>query len=77
MPKALPLRMKTEPRKNLNSYARYSGIAIQMLVIICLGVFGGWKLDQWLDTSPLFTVVLSLGAVIISIYHAVKDLLKK
>jgi len=48
-----------------------------MLVIICLGVFGGWKLDQWLDTSPLFTVVLSLGAVIISIYHAVKDLLKK
>ena len=69
--------MKTDPRKNLNSYARYSGIAIQMLVIICLGVFGGWKLDQLLSFSPLFTVILSLGAVIIAIYHAVKDLLKK
>ena len=67
------------PKKNnLNSYARYSSIAMQMLVIILLGVFGGYKLDQWLKLSfPVFTVVFSLLSVVIAIYTVVKDLLKK
>ena len=63
-------------KEPLNNYARYSGIAIQMLVIIFLGVFGGYKLDQALSTSPLLTVILSLGGVAIAIYLAVKDVIK-
>ena len=69
--------MKTDPRKNLNDYARYSSMAIQMLVIILLGVFAGVKLDQWLHTKPFLTVVLSIGSVILSIYFVTKDLLRK
>ena len=60
----------------LNNYARYSGIAIQMLVIIFLGVFGGYKLDQLLGTKPLLIVLLSLAGVTIAIYQAVKDFIK-
>jgi F0F1-type ATP synthase assembly protein I len=69
--------MKTDPRKSLNDYARYSSMAIQMLVIILLGVFAGFKLDQWLDTKPILTVVLSIVSVAISIYAVTKDLLRK
>jgi F0F1-type ATP synthase assembly protein I len=69
--------MKTDPRKSLNDYARYSSMAIQMLAIILLGVFAGFKLDQWLDTKPILTVVLSIVSVAISIYAVTKDLLRK
>lgn len=69
---------KNKPSDYLNSYARYSSLAFQMLFIILAGVFGGIKLDEWLQWKfPLFTVILSLLAVILSIYYAVKDFMKK
>jgi F0F1-type ATP synthase assembly protein I len=69
--------MKPNPSKNLNNYARYSGMAVQMLVIILIGVFGGFKLDQWLNSKPVLTVILSLVSVALSIYFVTKDLLRK
>ncbi|MEI7499299.1 MAG: AtpZ/AtpI family protein [Bacteroidota bacterium] len=69
--------MKASPRNNLYDYARYSGMAIQMLVIILLGVFAGFKLDQWLHTKPVLTVILSIVSVSLSIYFVTKDLLRK
>lgn len=65
------------PKKSLNSYARYSSMAIQMAVVIVLGVFGGYKLDEWLHTTPILTVILSLLSVVIAIYLVTKGLLKK
>jgi len=67
----------SEPKKSLKNYARYSSMAIQMLVIILLGVFGGYKLDQWLDTQPILTVILSVLSVFLAIYIVTKDLLRK
>lgn len=69
--------MKPDPGKNLKDYAKYSGIAFQMMAIIVAGAVGGWKTDQWLSTGPLFTVTLSILSVFIAIYISVKDLLKK
>ena len=67
-----------QKKNNLNSYAKYSSIAMQMLVIILLGVFGGVKIDEWLALSiPIFTVVLSLLSVVLAIYTVTKDLIKK
>lgn len=67
-----------EKRPTLESYARYSGLAFQMFAIIGLGIFGGYKLDQWLKTGfPVFTVLMSIISVAAAIYTAVKDLLKK
>jgi len=48
-----------------------------MVVIIILGVFGGYKLDMWLNTAPILTVILSLLSVVLAIYIVTKDLLKK
>ena len=66
-----------KPKKFLDNYVHYSGIGFQMLIIILIGVFGGIKLDQWLNLRfPVFTVILSLLSVAFAIYYAVKDLLK-
>lgn len=69
--------MKSDPRKNLNDYARYSGMAMQMLAVILIGVFSGFKLDQWLHTRPALTVVFSVLSVALSIYFVTRDLLRK
>lgn len=57
--------------KNLNNYARYSGLAFEMLGIIALGTWGGIRLDARLDISPLFTIVLSLGSIAVSMYMVI------
>lgn len=50
----------------------------QMLVIIGLGVFGGYYLDKYFGLKiPIFTLVLSLLSVAAAIYLSVKDFLKK
>ena len=69
--------MEEKPKKQLNNFAKYSGIGFQMAAIILVGVFGGVKLDEFLAWGfPVFTVVFSLLAVFLAIYYAVKDFLK-
>ncbi|MDP3463068.1 MAG: AtpZ/AtpI family protein [Bacteroidales bacterium] len=62
----------------LRTYARYSSLAFQMLAIILIGVWGGRSLDKWLELKiPVFTMVLSVVSVSLSIYYAVKDFIRK
>ncbi len=66
------------PKKQLNSYAKYSGMAIQMAAIIVGGVLGGIELDKWLKLKfPIFTLVLTLLSVFLAIYYFIKDIIKK
>ncbi|PKP21343.1 MAG: hypothetical protein CVU02_02620 [Bacteroidetes bacterium HGW-Bacteroidetes-19] len=69
--------MKKEKNPLFTGYARYSGVAFQMGFIIFLGTFGGIKLDQYLSISPLFTLLGSLGSIVLAIYVVVKDIIKK
>lgn len=63
--------------KSLNSYAKYSGLAFQMIAFILIGVFGGIKLDEWLKLDfPIFTVILSLAGTVMALYYGIKDFLK-
>ncbi|HLO61117.1 MAG TPA: AtpZ/AtpI family protein [Bacteroidales bacterium] len=63
--------------KGLSNYARYSGLAFQMVAIILIGVFGGIKVDKWLSLKfPVFTVILSLLGTGIALYTGIKDLLR-
>ena len=60
------------------SYMRYATMGTQMIVVIGLGVFGGYSLDKWLEFKfPVFTIVLSLLSIAAALYLSVKDLLKK
>ncbi|HLG35006.1 MAG TPA: AtpZ/AtpI family protein [Bacteroidia bacterium] len=67
------------PRKNrLDVYSRYSGMGIQMLVIIFAGTYCGIKLDEFLSLKfPAFTIMLSLLSVAVAIWFVVKDLIRK
>jgi predicted MFS family arabinose efflux permease len=48
-----------------------------MLAIILAGVFGGILLDRAVPMKfPLFTVLFTSLSVILSIYYAIKDLIK-
>ena len=69
---------KKPSNKGLDNFARYSGIAFQMIGIILLTTFGGVKLDKltgW--ETPVFTIVLSLLGVFAAIYISIKGFLKK
>ena len=66
-----------ESNNPLQNYARYTSIGIQMFVIIFLGVFGGYKLDQYIGTAPLFVIIFSFAGVTLAIYYAIKDLIRK
>lgn len=50
-------------------------MAFEMLFIIAAGVFGGVKLDEWLQTKPILTLVCSLAGVAIAFYIVIKDTL--
>lgn len=75
-----PLKKKNTKNlqnKGIKDFARYSGLAFQMIGIILVTVWGGVKLDKltgW--QTPVFTIVLSLLGVFAAIYSAVKDFIK-
>jgi F0F1-type ATP synthase assembly protein I len=63
-------------RQNLDNYGKYSSLGFQMIAIMIAGVFGGIYLDKWLHSKPIFTIVLSLISVALSMFYTVKDLSK-
>lgn len=68
---------KNFQNKDLKGFARYTGLAFQMLGIILVTVWGGQKLDKLTGWhTPVFTIVLSLFGVFAAIYVAVKDFIK-
>ena len=63
-------------KKQLTAYAKYSGIGLQMLLIIGLGTFACVKLDEkFPNKHNLYTVFLSLASVLVAIFYVVKRIL--
>jgi len=57
-----------------NNYARFMGIAFQMIVIIGAFTFAGIKIDRAADHKIQWvTAVLSLCGVFISLYLVIKS----
>jgi len=73
--------MKEEENKKknpLNAYIKYSGLAIQMIVTMCLGAWVGFKLDAYFkNANHLFTVFILLLSVIASMYFVISSLNRK
>lgn len=73
-----PINTFEKQKKQTSSIAKYSGLAFQMIAIILLVLYGGIKLDEYLERDfPLFTIIGAFLGVILSLYFALKDLLKK
>lgn len=78
--KKLPLenqKNNIEKKNQLKSFAKYSGLGIQMGIIIYLGSYLGEKLDVHFDNqNQLYTKIATLTAVFLSIYLVISQLIK-
>jgi F0F1-type ATP synthase assembly protein I len=72
--------MKNRFQKNKNKFdgfIRYSGLAFEMMAMIVLGTFSGYKIDQWMGNDfKWFTLFLMVFSVIGSVVYFVRKLLK-
>lgn len=75
MPPQVPENGKKKENERPKNWMQYTGMGMQMLAIILVGV----ALGRWLDSPdkfPIYTLVLSLLAVFASMYYMIKDLIK-
>jgi F0F1-type ATP synthase assembly protein I len=60
------------------AYAKYSGMAFQTGFIIAAFTFGGYKLDEWVQTNfPVFLMIGLFAGIFLGMYITIKDILKK
>ena len=71
-----PKRKESKGGNGLEAYSRYSTIAIQMVVIIIITSLGGVKLDKWVGTELIFTVILSLLGVAAAMWLVIKEAIR-
>jgi hypothetical protein len=81
-PQNLKITLLTDPKESKNrkrsskisGYARFSGIAFQMVAIIGLGTYGGYKLDEaYPNDYSAYTLICSLSSVAIALYIMIKQ----
>lgn len=62
-------------KKALKAYAKYSGIAFQLVAIIGFSIFVGYQLDAWMQNEIQWITALSgvLG-VCLAIYQTIRQL---
>jgi len=67
-----------EKRKNTTNFVKYSGLGFQMLAVIGLFAFAGYKIDEYRNNGkPIFMALLGVLGVIISLYQVVRQLNNK
>ena len=69
---------KQNKKRGFDSFIRYSSLGFEMMAIIGLGTFLGYKIDQWMDNEfKGFTLGLMIFAVIVALIYGTRNLLKK
>ena len=64
--------------KQASNFAKYTGIAFQMLATIGLFTFIGYKIDENSgNTKSIYTAMLGLLGVIISLFMVIRSLTNK
>lgn len=66
---------KDNEGSGINAYAKFSGIAVQMVVVIGIGAFAGYKIDESAHHQTKWvTALLSLIGVFIALYIVIRSL---
>lgn len=60
-----------------SAYLKYSGMGIQMALIIIVFSYLGIKIDEWLRINLLFTVIFSLLGVGLSMFVFIRQILSE
>jgi len=71
--------MNDEPKeKKSTNFVKYTGMGFQMLATIGVFAFAGYKIDQYRNSAQMiFTALLGLLGVIISLYQVIRQLNSK
>ena len=68
---------ENKQKKDASNFAKYSGIAFQMLATIGIMTFIGYKIDDYrASKQPIFTAIFGLIGVVISLVQVVRSLNK-
>ncbi|WP_430467082.1 AtpZ/AtpI family protein [Winogradskyella ouciana] len=74
--KSKPHKPLKDQKDKLNTYARFSSIALQMFAIIGVGTYAGVKLDEYSPNEHnLYTIILSLLSVVLSIVFVIRRII--
>ncbi|RZK43665.1 MAG: AtpZ/AtpI family protein [Hymenobacter sp.] len=59
----------------MNNYIKYSGMGFQMIVILGIFSFAGYKIDQYLQHQVQWvTAIMALTGIFVSLYIVFKSL---
>lgn len=65
------------PNNRLKKWAKYSGMAVEMMAIIAVGTIAGYKIDERNKSDfPLWTLILSLVAVFAALYLIIRNVIR-
>jgi ATP synthase protein I len=76
--------VKTDNQKNslkkqqkpLNNYLKYTGLAFQFLAAILLGFWlGSWLDNHYQTEKPWYTMALTMGFLIATLYKVIRDII--
>ena len=62
-------------KNSVNAYMKYSGMAVQMALIIAVFAWIGVSMDTCTDLNPLFTVIFSLFGVGLAMFVFIRMVL--
>jgi len=70
--------MKTDHPKNknsgLNNIVRFTSLGFEMLGIMAISVFIGFKLDDWFKLNHVFTVIFTIFSVVAALFYAIRKI---
>lgn len=70
--------MNNEDKKFSNNFLKYSSIGFQMLATIGVLTFIGYKVDEHqASQKPIYTAIMGILGVAISLYQVIRQLNKK
>lgn len=68
---------KSPQNNRLKKWAKYSGMAIEMMAIIAVGTWAGYKIDERRGADfPLWTLILSLVSVFSALYLTIRNVMR-
>ncbi len=75
--KSSKANQQPERKSQINDYVKYSGLTFQMAALIFLGYWVGGKIDHWLELRiPVFTIILIIAFIILTMYSLIRRLPK-
>jgi hypothetical protein len=68
---------QNKSKKKFDAFIRYSSLGFEMMAIIAIFTFAGYKIDHWMENDfKAFTLGLMILSVVGAIIYGTKNLLK-